>query len=93
MITIQANAKGTRFIEVTDEHIATIQQYNLLSGLVGSNSMVTEETLESLRMQVRALLENNPQDEALLNLCQNVIFHDNMKALGLENLIEKLKEL
>ena len=44
--------------------------------------------LEKLKLNVRALLESdNCQDKALLDLCLDVIYNSNMKALGLHNLV------
>ena len=34
---IQANASGTRSIEITKEHLETIHKYSLLNGLIDSN--------------------------------------------------------
>ena len=91
MHTIITNAKGSRSIEVSDQHLATIHKYNLMAGLEGQSG-VTEETLESLRLQLRSLLESNNGDSELINLCKEVFFHDNMKAIGLQNLIALAKE-
>ncbi len=35
MAKIQANASGTRSIEVTTQHLQTLEQYQLLRDLVG----------------------------------------------------------
>ena len=44
--------------------------------------------MEKLKLNVRALLEaDNCQDKALLDLCLDVIYNSNMKALGLHNLV------
>ena len=78
MYKIQANQSGTRSIEVSDLHLETIDKYQLLRNLV----------LEKLKLNVRALLEaDNCQDKALLDLCLDVIYNSNMKALGLHNLV------
>ena len=60
MYTIQANTSGTRSIEVSDEHLATIQKYGLFQ---------VEDSKD------------------LLDLCIDVIYHNNMKAFGLQQLI------
>lgn len=83
---IITNAKGTRSIEVTEEHLQTLQRYNLLTALEGQTG-ITEDTLERLRLHTRALLESTPDDPKLIELAHDVIFHDNMKAVGLANLI------
>lgn len=85
--TIQANASGTRSIEISDEHLETIRQYALLKNLVDSNGIIDETVLDKLRLNVRALLETQPEtDKQLLSLCFDVIYHPNMKAIGLTNL-------
>lgn len=53
-----------------------------------SNGIVDEEVLERLKLNVRSLLESsNCQDKALLDLCLDVIYNSNMKALGLHKLV------
>lgn len=85
---IQANASGTRSIEVTDQHLLTLHKYSLLNGLIDSNGIVDENVLDKLRFNIRALLESSgAEDKALLSLCFDVIYHKDMKALGLHNLI------
>lgn len=88
MYKIQANQSGTRSIEVCDLHLETIDKYQLLRNLVDSNGIIDEGVLEKLKLNVRALLEaDNCQDKALLDLCLDVIYNSNMKALGLHNLV------
>ena len=88
MYKIQANQSGTRSIEVSDLHLETIDKYQLLRNLVDSNGIIDEGVLEKLKLNVRALLEaDNCQDKALLDLCLEVIYNSNMKALGLHNLV------
>lgn len=88
MYKIQANQSGTRSIEVSDLHLETIDNYQLLRNLVDSNGIIDEGVLEKLKLNVRALLEaDNCQDKALLDLCLDVIYNSNMKALGLHNLV------
>ncbi len=88
MYKIQANQSGTRSIEVSDLHLETIDKYQLLRNLVDSNGIIDEGVLEKLKLNVRALLEaDNCQDKALLDLCLDVIYNNNMKALGLHNLV------
>lgn len=88
MYKIQANQSGTRSIEVSDLHLETIEKYQLLRNLVDSNGIIDEGVLEKLKLNVRALLEaDNCQDKALLDLCLDVIYNSNMKALGLHNLV------
>lgn len=88
MYKIQANQSDTRSIEVSDLHLETIDKYQLLRNLVDSNGIIDEGVLEKLKLNVRALLEaDNCQDKALLDLCLDVIYNSNMKALGLHNLV------
>ena len=90
---IQANASGTRSIEVTDAHLATLRKYHLLHHLVDSNGIVDESVVNKLKLNVRSLLESeHGQDKALLDLCLDVIYNNNMKALGLQNLIALYRE-
>ena len=87
-MTIQANSPGTRSIEITEEHLATIRKYSLLNGLIDSNGIVDESVLDKLKLNIRALLDSvGTSDKALLDLCFDVVYHKDMKALGLHNLI------
>ncbi len=84
---IQANLSGTRSIEVSDEHLQTIRKYSLLKNLVDSTGIIDETVLDKLKFTVRALLETEDgNDKALLDLCLDVIYHNNMKAYGLHQL-------
>ncbi len=85
---IQANASGTRSIAVSEEHLQTIERYSLLKNLVDSNGIVDEAVLDKLKLNVRSILESQPSaDKSLLDLCLDVIYNPNMKALGLHNLV------
>jgi hypothetical protein len=88
MYTITTNKSGTRSITITDEHLSTIEKYQLLTGLIGSNGIVDEGVLDKLKLTVRSLIASQNDCKDLLTLCVDVIFHDNMKALGLSALIE-----
>ena len=93
MYKIQANVSGTRSVEISDEHLQTIRKYSLFEGLVDSNGFVDEPVLDKLKFNVRSLLENAVEnDKALLDLCLDVIYNNNMKALGLQNLIVLYRE-
>lgn len=88
MYKIQANASGTRSIDIVDEHLDTIDRYSLFSGLIDSNGFVDETVLDKLRLNVRSLLESSGElDSALLSLCFDVLYHRDMKAFGLHNLL------
>lgn len=92
MYKIQANASGTRSIEVSDNHLKTIQKYSLFNGLIDSNGIIDETVLDKLKFNVRSLLESAEEnDKALLDLCLDVIYNNNMKALGLQNLVALYK--
>lgn len=89
MYTIQANESGTRSISVSDENLNTIRRFSLFQLLIDSNGIVTEQSLDKLKLNIRSLL-TTPQgsDKDLLDLCIDVIYHRDMKAFGLRNLIE-----
>lgn len=88
MYKIQANASGTRSIEVSDAHLETIKKYSLLKNLIDSNGIIDENVLDKLKFNVRSLLESEAgKDKALLDLCLDVIYCNNMKAFGLHNLV------
>ena len=85
---IQANTSGTRSIELSESHLDTIEKYQLFRDLIDSNGYVDEQVLEKLRLNVRALLESQSGvDKDLLDLCLDVIYHPNMKAYGLQQLV------
>ena len=85
---IQSNSSGTRSIEVTDEHLQTIEKYQLFRDLIDSNGYVDEQVLDKLKLNIRALLEGDAgKDTSLLDLCLDVIYHTNMKAFGLQQLV------
>ena len=88
MYSIKTNKSGTRSIEISEEHLLTIEKYQLLSGLVGSNGIVDEGVLDKLKLTIRSLIVSQDGSKELLDLCIDVIYHNNMKALGLSALIE-----
>ncbi len=88
MYQIPANASGTRTLTLTEEHLATIRRYSLFADLIDSTGIVDEEVLEKLRFTVRSLIESSSEDAELLDLCEKLLFHDNMKAFGLHQLIQ-----
>ena len=88
MHKIQANASGTRSIEVSDEHLETINKYQLFRDLIDSTGYVDEQVLEKLKLNIRSLLESQTgNDKQLLDLCQDVVYNQNMKAYGLQQLV------
>ena len=87
MYKIQANPTGTRSIEVSEEHLQTIRKYALLKNIIDSTGIIDESVLDKLKFTLRALLESEAgKDKALLDLCLDVIYHNNMKAFGLHQL-------
>ena len=75
--------KGSRKLSVDDSHLMTIDRYSLFSDLLDSNGIVEESVLEKLRLNVRSLLANEPD----LDFCERILFHNDMKAFGLHQLI------
>ena len=85
---IQANPSGTRSIEIEETHLETIEKYQLFRDLIDSNGYVDEQVLDKLKLNIRSMLESDAgKDKRLLDLCLDVIYHSNMKALGLQHLI------
>ena len=85
---IQANPSGTRHIEVTEEHLQTISRYQLFDSLADSSGVIDETVLDKLKFTVRSLLETaGNNDKSLLDLCLDVLYNKNMKAFGLQQLI------
>ncbi len=88
MYKIQTNSSGTRSIEISEEHLQTIEQYQFFRDLIDSNGYVDEQVLEKLKLNIRAMLESEAgRDKQLLDLCLDVIYHPNMKAYGLQQLV------
>ena len=87
--SIQTNLSGTRHITVSEKNLETIEHYGLFCHLIDSNGIVDEAVLEKLRLNLRSLIASREEDiKDLLDLCIDVIYHNNMKALGLFNLIQ-----
>ena len=85
---IQTNSSGTRSIEIAEIHLQTIEKYQLFRDLIDSNGYVDEQVLEKLKLNIRSLLEGDAgKDKDLLDLCLDVIYHPNMKAYGLQQLV------
>ena len=85
---IQTNSSGTRSIEVSDNHLLTIEKYQQFRDLIDSNGYVDEQVLDKLKLNIRSLLEGDAgKDKTLLDLCLDVIYHPNMKAFGLQQLV------
>lgn len=89
MYTIQANQSGTRSIEVSEQDLKTIEKYALFRQLIDSTGIVDEPVLDKLKMNIRSLIASHEEDcKELLDLCIDVIYHENMKAVGLQQLIK-----
>ena len=85
---IQSNSSGTRSIEVSEQHLQTIEKYQLFRDLIDSNGYVDEQVLDKLKLNIRSMLESDAgKDKRLLDLCLDVIYHANMKAFGLQQLV------
>lgn len=87
MFQIQTNSSGTRHLTITEQQLTTIEKYSLFKDLIDSHGIVTESVLDKLKLNVRSIMENEPNCPDLVSLCQDVLFHDNMKAFGLHQLI------
>ena len=89
MYTIQANPSGTRTMEVSEENLRTIEKYALFRHLIDSNGIVDEAVLDKLKLNIRSLIASQEEDSKdLLDLCIDVIYHNNMIAFGLQQLIK-----
>ena len=89
MYTIQANQSGTRTLEISEENLKTIEKYSLFQHLIDSNGIVDESVLDKLKLNIRSLIASSENDcKDLLDWCIDVIYHNNMKAVGLFQLIQ-----
>ena len=89
MYTIQANPSGTRSIEVSNENLRMIERYDMLSHVMESTGIIDEVVLDKLKLNIRSLIASQEEDSKdLLDLCIDVIYHNNMKAFGLQQLIK-----
>ena len=87
MYTILCNMKGSRKLNIEESHLNTIDHYGLFSDLLDSNGIVEESVLDKFRLNVRSMLSNSEPDPQLIDLCEHVLFHRDMKAFGLHQLI------
>ena len=89
---INANASGTRTIEVTEVQLQIIRKYSLLDRIANSAGVIDEDSLNKLRLTVRSLIASQTMaSKELLELCL-VLYHEDMKALGLNNLMKCYNE-
>ena len=85
---INANASGTRTIEVTEPQLQIIRKYSLFDRIANSTGVIDEESLNKLRLTVRSLIASQTMaSKELLEICP-ILYHEDMKALGLRNLIK-----
>lgn len=87
MYKIICNMKGSRTMAISDKHLETLEKYSLFVNLLDSNGIVDDVILEKLQLNVRSLLERTEGTPDLVTLAHEVIFHENMKALALHQLI------
>lgn len=75
-------------MEISEENLQTIEKYALFQHLIDSNGIVDESVLDKLKLNIRSLLTGQEgSSKELLDLCIDVIYHNNMKAFGLHQLI------
>ena len=68
MYKIQTNSSGTRSIDISEEHLQTIDDYQFFRDLIDSNGYVDEQVLDKLKLNIRALLESEAgKDKRLLD--------------------------
>ena len=88
MKTIQANARATRSINVSEQNLETIKEYKLFDLFNKSHSIIEETDLNKLKLTIRSLIAGEEANSKnLLDLCIDVIYHKDMKAFGLNQLI------
>lgn len=87
MYQIQTNASGTRQMWIDESHLQTIRKYALFARLIDSNGIVNETVLDKLKLNVQSLMQSTEDNSDLIALCRDVLFHDNMKAFSLHQLI------
>lgn len=89
---INANASGTRTIEVTEVQLQIIRRYSLFDRIANSTGIIDEDSLNKLRLTVRSLVASQTMaSKELLELCV-ILYHEDMKALGLNNLVRYYNE-
>ncbi len=89
---INANATGTRTIEVNETQLQIIRRYSLFDRIANSAGIIDEDSLNKLRLTVRSLVASQTMaSKDLIELCV-ILYHEDMKALGLNNLIRCYNE-
>ena len=75
-------------MEISEENLQTIRKYALFQHLIDSNGIIDEAVLDKLKLNIRSLITSQDgNNKELLDLCIDVIYHNNMKAFGLHQLI------
>ena len=83
--TIPLNSRSSHTLEITEQTLETIRRYSLFSHLTG---YVDETVLDKLKWQIRSLIASQTDCKDLLDLCIDVIYHNKMKAYGLQQLMK-----
>ena len=87
MYQIQTNASGSRQMWIDEQHLHTIRKYALFADLIDSSGIVNETVLDKLKLNVQSIMRSAEENDDLITLCKDVLFHNNMKAFGLHQLI------
>ena len=87
---IQANPSGTRNMEISEENLVTIEKYSLFQHLIDSNGIVDEAVSGKAETQYTFSDRKSGKKtvKTCSTLCIDVIYHNNMKAFGLQQLIK-----
>ena len=65
----------------------------MFDNLIDSHGIVDEAVLDKLKLNMRSLLESEAgKDRKLIDLCLDVIYNSNMKAPGLQRLMQLYAE-
>lgn len=59
---IQTNSSGSRSIEILEEHLQTIEKYQLLRDLIDSNGYVDEQVLDKAQGSTSVPSSRHKQD-------------------------------
>ncbi len=88
MYKIQANQSGTRSIEVSDQHLRDYRKVSVTSQPRRQQRHYRRGSARQTETQCAFTPRSSDiKDKELLDLCLDVIYNQNMKALGLHNLV------
>ena len=77
---------------MTEVQLQIIRRYSLLDRIANSAGIIDEDSLNKLRLTVRSLIASQTMaSKELLELCL-VLYHEDMKAHGLNNLMKCYNE-